>query len=237
MQTDDDAVLDTLRRSYAPYVVDDPRAVDDFRLVFDGPSDVGRRIPVLDQGNCTLVRSRSTTRLLRALDAVLDRLASGGEPSVRLRDVGAIALGGAAVLVPQELLNRSSSVEGRILEFGATLADSPAVGLDILSGEVVVRSGLTGAAVAGDGREALLSRPGRYRLLRIYWLEQELADLERPSVAVARLLNHVETGCTLAPARLLDAAVDLRALSLPSLAIGASGTGELEGVLNDLANA
>lgn len=187
IRSDDEAVLHDLRSLYSDRLVDDDRG-DDYSISMtpagDGPS---RPLPCLSHGRRALLRSRSSTRLIRSLDVVLADL----EPSSlhglpTLAGFSLVTKNNGAALVPSSVA--STSVERVVAAQGLRLADEVAVRLEVGSLEAVVVPGLSGRSDHPVLQDELTTPVERYKIRTVVWTENE-ADLgDRPALGLIRLI-------------------------------------------------
>ncbi len=98
----------------------------------------------------------------------------------------------AAALVPATVVERSTAVERAVAEAGASIAEQPALRLDLERMEAVVIPGLVDPATAPELMDDLATPPGRYALRSISWSDTQVAANERRATAVARLAELVD---------------------------------------------
>lgn len=226
LRTDDEEHLALLRRTYSPYLVDDPRAGADLNLIIRPPTTGPRGLPYLAHGRQPLMRTRSLRRLVRRLDLFLGSLSDPETALAEVRNMGALVRGHRAVLVPTDLLERSTAVEQLARECGAAISEAAGTRLDLTTGEVVATAGLSGWGVRMQ--DHLAPRPGRYRVVAICWPAKFHADDERPATALLRLAQHLVTSDDLSG--LLQHLPRFRS-TFSTLAIGTTGTTDIREAL------
>ncbi|MET0728072.1 MAG: PqqD family protein [Acidimicrobiales bacterium] len=210
LSADDQDVLASLRSSYVGSVVDDDdRTGLDYGISLAAPARAGARpIPFLAHSCAPQVRSQSVARLLRSQDAHLAALARPSvDGALGLLRMAAVVRGGAAVLVPQVLLERGPIIERTLREHDLAVADSPAALLDPDARAVTVREPF--GVDTWSTRDALIAAPGTYSLVRVFWLDGDAGADETPARALGRMMRHVTDFGGLEPQATLEALAGL----------------------------
>ncbi|MCO8127430.1 hypothetical protein NHL50_09425 [Acidimicrobiia bacterium EGI L10123] len=206
------------------------------RVVLHPPAPVvGVGRASLQHGRCDLVVSPSPSRLLRALDGVLGRLASPGAPSgtVAVRDMGAVVRDGAAHLVPRSLLNRTTAIERLIRTAGAAIADPEVTRVDPGASDVVVDVGLRPELGLGTRVDEVVAQAGPYRLRAIHWPPEDFGADEHPGSTLVRLLVRSWDLDGTDRQELLEALASVSRLSAGT-PTSVAGVADLEGILERL---
>ena len=192
LRADASDVMDQLVQIFRPWIVEGDVPADGFGISIDRRGGAGPRLtPQLLFGRSNVLRSRSRGRLLRCLDVALGSLAHEGD-GLRIDDMAALVQRDAAALVPATVVERSTAVERAVAEAGASIAEQPALRLDLERMEVVVIPGLVDPATAPELMDDLATPPGRYALRSISWSDTQVAANERRATAVARLAELVD---------------------------------------------
>jgi hypothetical protein len=208
---DDQPVLEMLANTFVATKIDGGLLADDFGVsTMRRPGAGPRLMPELLHRRESVLRSRSTTRLVRRLDLALGNLARGSDDAFRIRSMAALVRSGAAVLVPESLVIRSTAVERAIIAGAASLIESAALRLDPERGVLIALPGLIQPELADD--DGLVGGPGSYELNAIVWDPVQIDTRERLSTSVARLSQLIARPAEVDRQEFLDAVVGLGAL-------------------------
>lgn len=150
-----------------------------------------RRLPSLYAGGREVFRSRLESRVLRRADIELGVTRWRDAGGLHLWGLGAIVRAGSAVLVPEEVLQRSSAVERAVAAAGCTIAESNGLSLDPSSMQLHVHAGLAGWGSNPMLSDPLATVPGRYEVEAIFWTSQAPPRSDRTAAALVRLLGHL----------------------------------------------
>ncbi len=126
--------------------VDDPRAGHSYAVALPDrhqePTTGVRELNLLVRGATVLARSRSTTRILRSLLwRLADEMVSFDPdgPTVRVNSM-AVMVDGVAMLVPPGVRVLAPGLSRQLARAGIAVADVPRPEIDLLAGELVLRS-------------------------------------------------------------------------------------------------
>lgn len=199
--------------AFAAHYRPDIAAPDNLSVVLGDTGRRGRRdMSVLLSGNSVVARSRSASRVVRALAAYLSCLLDPEEGLVRVDAVGAL-IEGEAVLLPKAILSSLEQVQAPLARLGFALVDAPFADLDVDKGALVVAAPRVSCdeSVIRDlpapdpvASEPGSVPPGRYDLRS--WLlpvRHGAAGPLSPAAAVAGSL-----GAVVGDARVLNAVMD-----------------------------
>jgi hypothetical protein len=191
VRSDPAALTDRVRAALSGFLVEDVLAPPNYSIRLESPGSVVEGSPgayTLYRGRCSFLRTRTQTRVLRALVRCVSAHTDVHRDIVRVRQAAVVGRTGA-VLLPSELLWRLEALEPRMHEVGLWLVDPPIVEIDTESREVVVAPPrLAGEVVSFDAGGA---PAGRYpiREWAILGLDDEPVSLE---VALAAVMPLVE---------------------------------------------
>lgn len=214
-----------LRDSYGHLEIDTPPRVD---YGISTPRSFGpgpRELPALLHGRLRLLRSRSTSRLLRAIDGLIASRAAALEPDqVRLAGFSAIVASGRATIVPTRLVVRSTAIERACRDHGVQLADEHALVVEPAGRRLAVL-GINEAPVPD-----WLAAPGSYPLERIGWASDDLPADETSTKAAVRLVSRIVASRNQRVA-IRDVA-ELRNLPSRTIATSSSGAALADALVN-----
>ena len=188
-----------------------------------------RDLKILLQGSASVIRSRSSRRVLSGLAsflaAYLPDADAPGDVLLRTRNL-ALVVDGEAVLLPPAVRTAVEQLQPRVARFGAQVVDEPTALLDPVRRELVVaepaltldRSVLDGLV---DPPSPSRSEPpavvaGRYPLRA--WVMWDSGDPDAPELTPAEALTQALTTLPVPPGRLLataDLLADLLAATPP----------------------
>jgi hypothetical protein len=193
----------------------DPAVPPNYSVVLGEPvAGPSKELRLLRWQNTTVVRSRSTDRVLRALAAHLSSILSSPEGLLRTTNV-AVARDDEAVLLPPSIMGDLDKLQPRLAREGWRPVDEPYAVVDPATDELVVPEPgvhLDGALLAELGESPLgrseLPRvlPGRYRLRA--WAMWRIGE----DPAWAELVSTALMTVSAEPERLAELIVDVEAL-------------------------
>ncbi len=209
----------------AHHVGDDPEVPANFSVVLGaGDTRLTRDMKILLQASSSVVRSRSSRRVLLALASFMASHlpdpdpdpgdGGGGGPVLRTRNL-ALVVGGEAVLLPPAVRGAVEQLQPRVARFGAQPVDQPYAFVDASRGELVVRApDLTlDLSVLDQVAEPNPSRSepprvdaGRYPLRT--WAMWDSGTPDARQLTPAEALTQALSSLAVAPSR-LPAAADL----------------------------
>jgi len=177
LRADSESTARTLDALFPGARVEDPRAGHSYAVTLPGPDGgspaPGRDLNLLVRGAEVLVRTRSASRVLRAL---LWRLADEmvpfdvDGPTVRVNSM-AVMVDGVALLVPPGVRTLAPGLSRQLARAGVAVADVPRPEVDLLTAELVVRApavthapGVLTDDPADEGVEPAVMSAGRYPL-------------------------------------------------------------------------
>jgi cytochrome c biogenesis protein CcmG/thiol:disulfide interchange protein DsbE len=152
------------------------------------PTRPSRALRRVYQADTTLVRSRSSRRVLLGLAQYLSEYVPGGPPELVLTDNLAAVVDGQALLLPPDVADKVEELEPRLTKLGVRLVDEQYASLSLETGELVVlepRLTLDSAVLDElEGADPSWVEPGRYPL-RAWFMRESDFDDEPPSRAYA----------------------------------------------------
>jgi hypothetical protein len=190
------AVLDRL---FPGARVDDRRAPDNYSVALQpAHAAKSRELNLLVQGSTQVVRSRSGGRVLAGLLAYLSDEIVEPDPALLRVYATAAVRDGQGMLLPPNLVQWVKQLQPRFTRRGIAIVDASHATIDLVTGELVVRSPAIAhdAAVLAElddgvhlGSELPWVRPGRYPL-RAWFLTRDPERVGRlaPAIAVAGAL-------------------------------------------------
>ncbi|HEX6393044.1 MAG TPA: PqqD family protein [Acidimicrobiales bacterium] len=195
-----------LARVFGAYLVQDgPPAAANFSVVLGGAdSGDAKALSLLLAADATVLRSRSSRRVVRALQARLSGLLDRPDTDGLVRTVAVAALAGdRAFLLPPAAIRGMEYLQPRLARLGVRLSDAPGALVDPATGELVIPEPAIEVAhdvleelgeVPSSRSELLPMEPGRYRLGAWGFECDQSAENERSSRAgaIAALLPAVE---------------------------------------------
>ncbi len=229
VRTDDEWVLAALCDAYGVALVEDADAHPDYAVSTSGgpPGFAPRLLPYIARGRCPLLRSRDPRRLLRRLDVELGRVAHAvPSGTVSVRGMAALVAHGHAVLVPTPLVEHSTAVERRLRSAGVSIVEEAGLRLDPARGDIVALPGLV-SGVPSQFDDVLAAGAGRWPVRGLFWSDDDLAEDERPAIALVRLLTRVEDRHELDRDTMLQGLASLVG-SFSGLGLGGVGAADLD---------
>lgn len=174
VRMDSAATNETLGRILEPLrLPEGTRAPDNFSVILGGSGGRGtKELSLLLRGDETVVRSRSSRRVVRALISHLSSLLAPDDGLLRTFNL-AMLVDGEAVMLPAEARDWIEQLQPRLARLGVRLSDQPLAGIDLERLELVVpepalsvnQAALEELAEPALGRSELPAiEPGRYRL-------------------------------------------------------------------------
>ncbi len=237
IRADTPAAADIVRRFLAAHHVgDDPNVPANFSVVLgDDRGGVGRKsrpgrdLKILLQGSASVIRSRSSRRVLSGLASFLAAYLPDADALddvlLRTRNL-ALVVDGKAVLLPPAVRTAVEQLQPRVARFGAQVVDEPTALLDPVRRELVVAE--PALTVDRSVLDALVDPPspsrselpavvaGRYPLRA--WVLWDSGDPNAPELTPAEALTQALTTLPVPPGRLLataDLLADLLAATHP----------------------
>ena len=219
IRADTPAAADVVHRFLAAHHVgDDPNAPANFSVVLGADGDgrgPARDLKILLQASASVVRSRSSRRVLAGLASFLAAYVPDDDrEDGLLRTLNlALVVDGEAVLLPPAVRGAVEQLQPRIARFRAQLVDEPSALLDPVRQELVVAEpALTlDWSVLDELPDPAPSRsepaavvPGRYPLRA--WAMWDSGVPEAPELTTAEALTQALTTLAVPPGRLLAAA-------------------------------
>ena len=182
-------------------VADDPNAPANYSVVLGAAAGPKRELKLLLSGNTTVCRSRSTTRVLRALGTYLSHIVDNQDELYRTNNM-AVLHGTDAWLLPPSLVGQLETLQPKLAKLGMRIVDQPFAMIDAETRELVVAEGSVQLDLSEyDGVEEPLGRselpavePGRYRISTWVMLrDAETHEEVSRAFCVSQALNTVLT--------------------------------------------
>jgi hypothetical protein len=216
IRADSPNAADVIDRALSAYRGEpDPAVPPNYSVVLGDPvSGPSRDLRLLRWQNTTVVRSRSTSRVLHSLAAHLSSIFATPEGLLRTTNV-AVVRGGDAVLMPPSIVGDLEKLQPRLAREGWRPVDEPYAVIDPATDELVVPEPVIrlDGDVIGELEEPTLGRselpraePGRYRLRA--WAMWRIGE----DPAWAELVSTALMTVSAEPERLAEMIVDVEAL-------------------------
>jgi len=198
---------EVLGRLFAGSTVDDPRVPANYAVALYPPGGRSRELDLLVKGASQLVRSRSRSRVLRALLGHLSSDLTERDPALlHLASTAAVRNGTDALLLPAGLVAWVKQLQPRLARRGIQLVDLPWSTVDPATHELVVPEPtvehdptvLDGFGDDRLGSELPAVRPGRYPLTAWFLLMPPAEDDGPPEALTASGLVAAAAGTLLA---------------------------------------
>jgi hypothetical protein len=164
---------EVLRRLFTGSTVDDPRVPDNYAVALHPPGGRSRELDLLVKGANQMVRSRSRSRVMRALLGHLSSDLTPRDPALlHVASTAAVRDGTDGLLLPAGLVAWVKQLQPRLSRRGIQLVDLPWSTIDPATHELVVPEPTVDhdPTVLDDfaddrlGSELPAVRPGRYPL-------------------------------------------------------------------------